>query len=85
MTNIPTPGGKVKPLKAPKKANKDMDEEEVAFKEKQAAGISPPILPPPSPTSSHILSVRRPLLLTLDPQMPKHAKKWRRRQKAKVP
>lgn len=30
-------GGKAKPLKAPKKEKKDMDEEEVAFKAKQAA------------------------------------------------
>ncbi|XP_077385949.1 translation machinery-associated protein 7 [Festucalex cinctus] len=28
-------GGKKKPLKAPKKQNKDLDEEEVAFKQKQ--------------------------------------------------
>lgn len=35
-------GGKVKPLKAPKKQQKDMDEDEVAFREKQKAGESPP-------------------------------------------
>ncbi|KAE8612465.1 hypothetical protein XENTR_v10012867 [Xenopus tropicalis] len=28
-------GGKKKPLKQPKKANKDMDEDEIAFKQKQ--------------------------------------------------
>ncbi|KAJ0050239.1 hypothetical protein NL108_014320, partial [Boleophthalmus pectinirostris] len=28
-------GGKKKPLKAPKKASKDMDEDEMAFKQKQ--------------------------------------------------
>ncbi|XP_068605284.1 translation machinery-associated protein 7 [Brachionichthys hirsutus] len=28
-------GGKKKPLKAPKKQNKELDEEEVAFKQKQ--------------------------------------------------
>lgn len=28
-------GGKKKPLKAPKKADKDMDEEDLAFKQKQ--------------------------------------------------
>ncbi|XP_074504085.1 translation machinery-associated protein 7 [Sebastes fasciatus] len=28
-------GGKKKPLKAPKKANKEMDDDEVAFKQKQ--------------------------------------------------
>jgi len=34
------PGGKAKPLKAPKKAPKgEMDEEDVAFKEKQRAGM----------------------------------------------
>ena len=31
-------GGKVKPLKAPKKAQKDLDEDEIAFREKQKAG-----------------------------------------------
>lgn len=31
-------GGKVKPLKAPKKDKKEMDEDEIAFKAKQAAG-----------------------------------------------
>lgn len=36
-------GGKVKPLKAPKKEKKDMDEDEVAFKAKQAAGATTPI------------------------------------------
>jgi len=30
-------GGKAKPLKAPKKEKKEMDEEEMAFKEKQKA------------------------------------------------
>ena len=28
-------GGKKKPLKAPKKANQDLDEEDLAFKQKQ--------------------------------------------------
>lgn len=32
------PGGKVKPLKAPKKQQKDLDEDEIAFREKQKAG-----------------------------------------------
>lgn len=32
-------GGKVKPLKAPKKDKKDLDEDEVAFREKQKAGM----------------------------------------------
>lgn len=31
-------GGKVKPLKAPKKEKKELDEDELAFKEKQRAG-----------------------------------------------
>jgi hypothetical protein len=31
-------GGKVKPLKAPKKEKKELDEDEIAFKAKQAAG-----------------------------------------------
>lgn len=30
-------GGKVKPLKAPKKEKKDLDEDEIAYKAKQAA------------------------------------------------
>ncbi|KAK2865444.1 Translation machinery-associated protein 7 [Arthroderma sp. PD_2] len=30
-------GGKVKPLKAPKKEKKELDEDEIAFKEKQKA------------------------------------------------
>jgi len=30
-------GGKAKPLKAPKKAQKDLDEDELAFREKQKA------------------------------------------------
>lgn len=35
----PVAGGKVKPLKAPKKEKKEMDEDEIAFKAKQAAGM----------------------------------------------
>lgn len=31
-------GGKAKPLKAPKKEKKEMDEDEIAFKAKQQAG-----------------------------------------------
>ncbi|XP_068449458.1 translation machinery-associated protein 7 [Clinocottus analis] len=30
-------GGKKKPLKAPKKAGKDLDDDDIAFKEKQKA------------------------------------------------
>lgn len=32
-------GGKIKPLKAPKKQQKELDDDEVAFKEKQKAGM----------------------------------------------
>ena len=32
------PGGKAKPLKAPRKEKKEMDEDEIAFREKQRAG-----------------------------------------------
>lgn len=31
-------GGKVKPLKAPKKDKKELDDDELAFREKQKAG-----------------------------------------------
>lgn len=31
-------GGKAKPLKAPKKEKKEMDEDEIAYREKQKAG-----------------------------------------------
>lgn len=31
-------GGKVKPLKAPRKEKKDLDDDEIAFREKQKAG-----------------------------------------------
>lgn len=34
-----TIGGKVKPLRAPKKDKKDLDDEELAFKDKQKAGM----------------------------------------------
>ncbi|KAL9122159.1 MAG: hypothetical protein Q9187_001288 [Circinaria calcarea] len=33
------PGGKAKPLKAPKKEKKELDEDELAFREKQKAGM----------------------------------------------
>lgn len=33
-------GGKMKPLKAPKKDKKDLDDDDLAFKEKQRAGWS---------------------------------------------
>ena len=32
-------GGKAKPLKAPKKEKKELDEEEIAFREKQKTGM----------------------------------------------
>lgn len=34
-------GGKAKPLKAPKKEKKELDDEELAYKEKQKAGALP--------------------------------------------
>ncbi|KKZ62631.1 hypothetical protein EMCG_03041 [[Emmonsia] crescens] len=34
-------GGKAKPLKAPKKEKKELNEEELAFREKQKAGTDP--------------------------------------------
>ena len=34
-----SPGGKAKPLRAPKKEKKEMDEDEIAFREKQRAGV----------------------------------------------
>ena len=33
-------GGKAKPLKAPKKQKQELDEDDVAFREKQKAGIA---------------------------------------------
>ncbi|KAF3937992.1 hypothetical protein ABW19_dt0206692 [Dactylella cylindrospora] len=33
-------GGKVKPLKAPKKEKRDLDEDDIAFKNKQKAGMA---------------------------------------------
>ncbi|MCJ1412219.1 hypothetical protein MMC19_006312 [Ptychographa xylographoides] len=35
-------GGKAKPLKAPKKEKKDLDEEDLAFMEKKKAGMQTP-------------------------------------------
>ena len=35
-----TVGGKAKPLKAPKKEKKEMDEDDIAFREKQKAGTN---------------------------------------------
>lgn len=40
MLTPPSTGGKAKPLKAPKKAPKEMDEDDLAFAEKQKAGTS---------------------------------------------
>ena len=36
--HVMSPGGKAKPLKAPKKEKKELDEEELAFREKQKTG-----------------------------------------------
>jgi hypothetical protein len=49
-------GGKVKPLKSAKKEKKDLDEDDLAFKEKQRAGMC-------SQRCIHILSVANPLFL----------------------
>ena len=38
LTRLSCSGGKAKPLKAPKKEKKEMDEDEIAFREKQKAG-----------------------------------------------
>jgi hypothetical protein len=38
-TDTGSPGGKAKPLKAPKKEKKEMDDEDKAFLEKQRAGM----------------------------------------------
>lgn len=38
LTRLYSLGGKAKPLKAPKKEKKEMDEDEIAFREKQKAG-----------------------------------------------
>lgn len=38
LTRLCCSGGKAKPLKAPKKEKKDLDEDEIAFREKQKAG-----------------------------------------------
>ena len=38
LTRLFCAGGKAKPLKAPKKEKKEMDEDEIAFREKQKAG-----------------------------------------------
>jgi hypothetical protein len=35
----PATGGKVKPLKAAKKEKKDLDDDDLAFREKQKAGM----------------------------------------------
>lgn len=63
----------MKPLKAPKKEKKDMDEDEIAFKAKQAAGT---II-----FSSRTRRVAPKLKSRL--KMPKLEKKWPTRQRAK--
>jgi len=64
------PGGKVKPLKAPKKEKKDLDEDELAFKAKQAAGASIWVCLADRVSDRFL-------------QMPKPGKKWPTRQKAR--
>ena len=39
LTMLRCAGGKAKPLKAPKKEKKDLDEDDLAFKAKQKAGM----------------------------------------------
>ena len=67
-------GGKAKPLKQPKKDKKEMDEDEVAFKAKQAAGTC---LPAYRHTPVSVVN-------KVD-KTPKLAKKWPTRRRAKVP
>ncbi|KAL8932091.1 MAG: hypothetical protein Q9211_006536 [Gyalolechia sp. 1 TL-2023] len=52
-------GGKAKPLKAPKKAQKELDEDDLAFVEKQKAGMTPSLSPslslsPPQTTKNTV-------------------------------
>lgn len=42
LLTMSPPGGKAKPLKAPKKEKKELDDEELAFREKQKAGMCTP-------------------------------------------
>lgn len=48
LTPPTTTGGKAKPLKAAKKANKELDEDDLAFLEKKRAGTNSPPSPKPS-------------------------------------
>lgn len=48
LTPPTTTGGKAKPLKAAKKANKELDEDDLAFLEKKRAGTNPTPSPKPS-------------------------------------
>lgn len=41
LLNLLSLGGKVKPLKSAKKDKKDLDEDDLAYKEKQRAGTLP--------------------------------------------
>ncbi|KAI9871366.1 MAG: hypothetical protein M1830_002983 [Pleopsidium flavum] len=51
-------GGKAKPLKAPKKEKKEVDEEDLAFREKQKAGIERSRLEEASGLATNELTVR---------------------------
>lgn len=42
LTSDAQPGGKAKPLKAAKKAVKDLDDDDLAYQEKKRAGTLPP-------------------------------------------
>ncbi|KAL8829086.1 MAG: hypothetical protein Q9191_002211 [Dirinaria sp. TL-2023a] len=72
-------GGKAKPLKAPKKEKKEMDEDDLAYKAKLKAGMKYPEQPR---TAMVTLSTLQRLTR---PQMPRRTKRWLRRPKAKVP
>lgn len=53
-------GGKVKPLKAAKKDKKELDEDELAFKEKQKRGLSSFWPHTSLPTCTDLLQMPRP-------------------------
>ena len=67
------PGGKAKPLKAPKKEKKDLDEEDLAFREKQKAG------------ESHCIERSPGLKIEANcfGKMPKRTRRWPKRRKGR--
>jgi len=66
-------GGKAKPLKAPKKEKKDLDEEDLAFREKQKAG------------KTHCTERWSGLKVEADcfAKMPKRIRKWLKRRRGR--